>query len=82
MLPVLRPVTMSDASMELCEPTSAAIKRLTLDYRHLIEDPLPSIVAHPLPENILEWHYLILGSDDTPYAGLCWKRFTLLYCDS
>ncbi|KAE9551248.1 hypothetical protein FO519_005532 [Halicephalobus sp. NKZ332] len=68
MFPVLRPVVMSDIT-ESRQPMPAAIKRLTLDYRHLIEDPLPSIVAHPLPENILEWHYLILGSEDTPFAG-------------
>lgn len=52
-------------------PTSMAIKRLTMDYKNLISDPLPSITAHPLPENILEWHFLILGSENTPYEGVC-----------
>uniref|UniRef100_A0AC34QR81 UBC core domain-containing protein n=1 Tax=Panagrolaimus sp. JU765 TaxID=591449 RepID=A0AC34QR81_9BILA len=50
-------------------PPSMAVKRLKSDYKSLIEDPLPSITAHPLPENILEWHFLIFGAEDTPYAG-------------
>jgi ubiquitin-conjugating enzyme E2 J2 len=50
-------------------PSQTAIRRLTADYKNLIADPLPSIIAHPLSSNILQWHYLIYGSPGTYYEG-------------
>ncbi|KAK0393319.1 hypothetical protein QR680_000149 [Steinernema hermaphroditum] len=32
-------------------------------------DPVPYVRAVPLPSNILEWHYVVEGSPDTPYEG-------------
>lgn len=64
-------LTVRDANSNIANPTPplTAMGRLKTDYRNLIADPVPSITAHPLPENILEWHFLILGAEDTPYAG-------------
>ena len=35
----------------------------------LWQDPVPYIVAEPLPSNLLEWHYVVRGPDDSPYRG-------------
>uniref|UniRef100_A0A914QHW8 UBC core domain-containing protein n=1 Tax=Panagrolaimus davidi TaxID=227884 RepID=A0A914QHW8_9BILA len=48
-------------------PTQTAIRRLTADYKNLIADPLPSVIAHPTPDNIFKWHYLIYGSPGSLY---------------
>jgi len=47
--------------------TRAAQKRLTREYKNITENPPPYIVAHPSESNILEWHYIITGPEDTPY---------------
>lgn len=49
--------------------TKQAHKRLTKEYKSMVENPPPFIIAHPSERNILEWHYLITGPPDTPYAG-------------
>lgn len=49
--------------------TKQAHKRLTKEYKSMVENPPPFIIAHPSERNILEWHYLISGPPDTPYAG-------------
>lgn len=41
------------------QPTSTS--RLKQDYIRLKKDPVPYIFAEPLPSNILEWNYCILG---------------------
>jgi len=46
-----------------------ATSRLRNDYMRLMRDPVPYIVAEPLPSNILEWHYVVTGPPDSPYAG-------------
>lgn len=38
-----------------------ATKRLRKEFASLLKDPVPNIVAVPLPANILEWHYIIFG---------------------
>ena len=45
------------------------IHRLTIDYKALLKNPPHGIRAAPLEENILEWHYVIEGSKDSPYEG-------------
>ncbi|CAK7565222.1 MAG: Ubiquitin-conjugating enzyme E2 6 [Sporothrix epigloea] len=47
----------------------AAQKRLTREYKSISENPPPYITAHPSDSNILEWHYIITGPEDTPYYG-------------
>ncbi|XP_018801313.1 PREDICTED: ubiquitin-conjugating enzyme E2 J2-like [Bactrocera latifrons] len=49
------------------QPT--AISRMRQDYMRLKRDPLPYITAEPLPNNILEWHYVVKGPVNTPYYG-------------
>ncbi|CRK30985.1 hypothetical protein BN1723_003728 [Verticillium longisporum] len=42
---------------------------LTREYKTIAENPPPYIEAHPSESNILEWHYIITGPEDTPYHG-------------
>ncbi|KXS15337.1 UBC-like protein [Gonapodya prolifera JEL478] len=49
--------------------TKAAYKRLTKEYVSIQQNPPPYIVAKPLESNILEWHYVITGPPDSPFAG-------------
>lgn len=48
--------------------TKQAHKRLTKEYKLIVESPIPFIYARPNEENILEWHYVITGPPDTPYV--------------
>ncbi|CAJ0587152.1 unnamed protein product, partial [Mesorhabditis spiculigera] len=49
-----------------------AVRRLQKDLQKLIESPVEGIVVAPLPENILVWHYVMMGAPNTPYFGtLC-----------
>jgi len=48
---------------------ATATQRLKKDYQRLLKDPVPYVRAHPLPSNILEWHYVVEGSPDTAYEG-------------
>jgi ubiquitin-conjugating enzyme E2 J2 len=48
---------------------STANGRLKQDYIRLKKDPVPYCVAEPLPSNILEWHYVIRGPEDSLYNG-------------
>lgn len=49
--------------------SSVAVQRLRKDAARLAKDPVPFILAVPLPSNILEWHYVVQGPPDSPYAG-------------
>jgi ubiquitin-conjugating enzyme E2 J2 len=49
--------------------TKGATKRLTKEYKSMVENPPPFIEAHPSESNILEWHYLITGPPNTAYEG-------------
>jgi ubiquitin-conjugating enzyme E2 J2 len=42
---------------------------LAREYKSITANPPPYITAHPSEVNILEWHYLLTGPPDTPYAG-------------
>lgn len=47
-----------------------AIPRLQQDYLNLKKDPVPYIrAAEPNPSDMLEWHYVIQGPEDSPYYG-------------
>ncbi|KAK9869881.1 hypothetical protein WA026_003602 [Henosepilachna vigintioctopunctata] len=48
---------------------NASNSRLKQDYLRLKKDPVPYITAEPLPSNILEWHYVVCGPENTPYEG-------------
>ncbi|ORY63845.1 ubiquitin-conjugating enzyme [Pseudomassariella vexata] len=49
--------------------SKAATKRLTREYAAIGKNPPPYITAHPSESNILEWHYIITGPEETPYHG-------------
>lgn len=48
---------------------NSATSRLKQDYLRLKRDPVPYITAEPLPTNILEWHYVVCGPENSPYEG-------------
>lgn len=43
-------------------------KRLFKEYHRLMKNPVPSIEAHPLEHNVLEWHF-VLRCVQQPYSG-------------
>ncbi|KAM7254433.1 hypothetical protein ACFE04_003813 [Oxalis oulophora] len=45
------------------------ILRLQKEYRALCKEPVPHVVARPSQNDILEWHYVLEGSEGTPFAG-------------
>jgi len=47
----------------------SCIKRLQKEYRALCKEPVSHIVARPSPSDILEWHYVLEGSEGTPFSG-------------
>lgn len=49
--------------------TNSATARLKQDYLRLKKDPVPYVLAEPVPSNILEWHYVVIGPEKTPYEG-------------
>ncbi|OUM51899.1 hypothetical protein BVG19_g1038 [[Candida] boidinii] len=49
--------------------TKQSQKRLTKEYKSIESNPPPYIIAKPSESNILEWHYIITGPPETPYAG-------------
>jgi len=49
--------------------TRAATSRLRQDYLRLKRDPIPYVSAEPLSSDILEWHYVVTGPENTPYEG-------------
>lgn len=48
---------------------NSATARLKQDYLRLKKDPVPYVLAEPVPSNILEWHYVVKGPENTPYEG-------------
>ncbi|KAJ1656429.1 Ubiquitin-conjugating enzyme E2 6 [Dispira simplex] len=44
-------------------------KRLVKEYKAIQQSPPPYITAKPLDDNILEWHYVLRGPQDTPYEA-------------
>ncbi|VDM70361.1 unnamed protein product [Strongylus vulgaris] len=51
------------------QPSPTAARRLQRDFQRLLSEPIDGIIAVPNEANILEWHYVITGSPDTPYEG-------------
>ena len=48
--------------------TYPAVSHLKKELMKFKKNPDPNIEA-ALPSNILEWHYVIRGPDDSPYKG-------------
>ncbi|KAG7155080.1 ubiquitin-conjugating enzyme E2 J2-like [Homarus americanus] len=49
--------------------SGTASARLRADYMRIKRDPVPYVMAEPLPSNILEWHYVVEGPEQSPYEG-------------
>ena len=49
--------------------SSAAIRRLRKEYQLIQASPEYGISAAPLERDILEWHFVLHGSGETPYQG-------------
>ncbi|KAB1218273.1 Ubiquitin-conjugating enzyme E2 34 [Morella rubra] len=47
----------------------SCIKRLQKEFRALCKEPVSHVVARPSSNDILEWHYVLEGSEGTPFAG-------------
>jgi ubiquitin-conjugating enzyme E2 J2 len=45
------------------------VKRLQKEYHAICKEPPPQIIARPSPSDILEWHFVLEGSEGTPFAG-------------
>ena len=50
-------------------PTELCKKRLRKELSDLQKTPLSNIRALPIESNLLEWHFVVEGSEGTPYAG-------------
>ena len=51
-----------------------ATKRLVAEYRQLCKNPPEGVTAGPVSaSNLLQWHAVIVGPDDTPYEGGCFN---------
>eukprot|EP00727_Mastigamoeba_balamuthi_P006471 m51a1_g2444 putative ubiquitin-conjugating enzyme e2 g2 (183) ;mRNA; r:868847-869933 len=50
--------------------SGVALKRLMQEYKRMTEDPPPGVAAGPVDEgNYFLWEAVIMGPDDTDYAG-------------
>lgn len=46
---------------------NTAVRRLRKEYQALQQQPEFGFVAAPVETNVLEWHFVLFGSADTPY---------------
>lgn len=44
-------------------------KRLHIEHRKLMRKPVDHVEAHPRPDDVFEWHYVITGPEESDYAG-------------
>jgi len=44
-------------------------KRLRREFQNISRNPSPNIIAKPNLSNIIEWHYVIFGPEDSPFKG-------------
>ena len=69
---VLHSLPAAHGTIAMSRPTRQCSSRLMKELKAIQKDPPPNVVAMPLAHNVLEWHYLITGADDSPYAGGCY----------
>ena len=66
---VFSPTAIAPARMSKSKTATARLKQ---DLLRLKKDPVPYVLAEPLPSNILEWHYVVTGPEASPYEGGCY----------
>ncbi|KAJ7562357.1 hypothetical protein O6H91_03G093000 [Diphasiastrum complanatum] len=47
----------------------ACVQRLQKEFKALCKEPVAHVLARPTPNDILEWHYVLEGSEGTPFEG-------------
>lgn len=52
-------------------------KRIQKEYRDLLKNPIENIIILPNPNNIYEWHYVILGTEEPYEKGHYYGILTL-----
>jgi ubiquitin-conjugating enzyme E2 J1 len=53
-------------------PSHPAVKRIAQEARSIQEDPSDFFLAQPLETDLFDWHFTILGPDESAFAGgLC-----------
>ena len=52
-------------------------KRIQKEYRDLLKNPIENIIILPNPDNIYEWHYVILGTEKPYLNGYYYGLLTL-----
>ena len=53
--------------------STPARRRLMRDFRRLVKDPPAGICGAPNEDDILNWHGVIFGPEDTPWEGGTFK---------
>ena len=56
-----------------------ALSRLKQDFVRIKKDPVPYIVAEPLPSNILEWHYVVTGKKPASFHCRCTAFYSQVF---
>ena len=52
-------------------------KRIQKEYLDLLKNPIENIIILPNPDNIYEWHYVILGTEEPYNKGYYYGILTL-----
>lgn len=70
-----------EAAVMAMQPSSSAVRALSLEYRGLQDEPVEGFCVKLLNEdNLFEWEVAIFGPPDTLYQGGYFKvRLLILY---
>jgi ubiquitin-conjugating enzyme E2 J2 len=49
--------------------STGAVRRLSKEYADMLKNPTPHVEAHPEPNNILTWYFVIEGPQDSCYEN-------------
>ncbi|KAL1924582.1 uncharacterized protein VTP21DRAFT_4236 [Calcarisporiella thermophila] len=52
-----------------CAGSKPAYIRLAKEYLRIQRNPLPFVTLRPLEHNLLEWHFILEGIPESPFAG-------------
>ena len=87
LLPTCRPAPAKYAPVEVVvcfspmNPSHPAVKRIGQEARSIQEDPSDFFLAQPLETDLFDWHFTILGPDESAFAGgLCGSFLSLNFC--
>lgn len=48
---------------------STSVKRILQEHKELLKDPPHDFVAHPLEDDLFEWHVTMRGAPQSVYDG-------------